>query len=1047
MHFCCLPQIKDGLKLKASDTVSPEEVEPLRKRLAAEPPPDPALPETDLQLAEELQEDARLSLEAGELVNAGWWLQQPWIYTDLPPQQQAVQIPKRFRAEYDALKIQLMHAVVGATVPESPEAVAGWKALLNLDALLMAGPTAAHRAEGLTTQSALLETRLRMARGGEWGALVADVRRRPGQDGSAAGPRLPASPAQLAQKRATRVATLATSGEVNRSLRACVATGKALTDASTLPLLKQLYPSQPLPAAPAQQRVPDDALARQAAEQATRFLAKPARLSAPGLVAGRAEHWTGVARDPAGQELLKEIFRRILAGELPKSALECLRSGEIVALPKSDDKVRPIVLTPVLRRYALRGLMAAIKRDLEDAVGTMQFGCGTIGGVEAAVLAVRLAAQQFSHAAVLALDTSAAFQHIRRDTVFEECDKHLPHMTPFMRVWYQHSTTHIWRDERGQCHQVECTGGVEQGDPLAPLAYALATRPALARLRELMRQRDSKATVVAFLDDTYLVQPVRDLEATWRDANDTWRSAGLPLNAAKCKTWLPAGPGPPPPRPAPAPSSSAEAGAGPEAAVHAAYPGLPPTVPTLPLLGGHLRVAGDAEDAPSHLGAQAGCDLDQATARLDNLWAQLRALLVAGLPKHVAGALLRSYAGAASQFVLRLSPTTPAATARYDATLKQIWDHLIERPMSAPEWRRACLPCKLGGLGLQSATDRHLAAAWCGLSAALPVASKALSASARELWHLLPGNEAAGKALLDGMRAQGCKEAFVHMDLQGALDTKTRQRSIVRHAHQAVQRELLASMTPAQQAWLRSTAGPGAGAFLEQPPGEDMTMHDDSWTTAVRLRLGLPHAAHAVPPPALPSCQHVSGTGAICNKECDATDTHALHCNLGGGTLARHNAMARQLGRILHEAYGVQARFEQRVPHLDRVVNGTDQRAVMDVVYTAAEGRSKYIDVALVSACAGSAARVEEAARRQGAAAHRACAAKTARYGDEVLPFVLELGGCASAPVREWVREAAAQLDADPDSYECHGPKLWGRISVTLQRFVALQLRRAAGIA
>lgn len=1049
VHFGCLPSLKEDLELSASPNMAHEELEPLKKRLAASLPADPAIPAAELASAEAMQEEALDTLAAGGLVNAAWWTGQPWIYPDLPQQRQAVQVPKRFRAEYDALKIQLLKAVTTAATGTT-EAAAGWKALLNIDGLLMAGPTSSHRAEGLTTQSSLLEVRLRIARRGDWEGLLADVRRTASQPTSARAAPPPPSPAQAATKRAARVSTLAASGEVTRSLRACAATGAARTDADTLPLLHALYPPQPLPAPPAQPTTPDLALAREAAENAVRFLSKPARLSAPGLVAGRAEHWTGTARDAEGSRLLTTLFVRILTGDAPEPALRCLRTGEIVALPKPGGKVRPIVLTPILRRYALRGLMAAAREGLEAAVGPMQFGCGTAGGVEAAVTAVKLASQQWSNPAVLALDTSAAFQHVRRDDVFQQCDTHLPLLTPFMRVWYQQETEHIWRDARGDCHRVSCTGGVEQGDPLAPLAYALAVRPQLEDLSTRMRQRDPKATLVAFLDDTFLVQDVGHMEQAWQDVHQVWAAAGLPLNAGKCRQWLPNGPAatlatPPAAANPPTPTQTAVQDQ-PQNAPPRGLPPLPPVTPTLPLLGGHLRTAGDTEDAPTNLGAPAGSDLDAATARLQGLWDRLTKLLTAGLSKHVAGALLRSYAGAASQFVLRLSAATPRSVEGYDAALRGIWSQLLQRPLAADDWARACLPCKLGGLGLQSAESRAAAAAWSGLHSALPVASKALPASARSMFHACTANETEAKALLDTLQTMGCKEAFVRLDLHSALDAKARQKDTVRHIHAKRQAELLAALPPHRQAWLRSASGPGAGAFLEPPPGEDMVLTDTAWETACRLRLGLPHAAHPFPPTLPPKCCHVGANGQSCQCECDDADLHALHCNLGGGTLARHNAMARQLGRILHEAFGTQARYEQRVPNLDRMHEGKELKAIMDVVYTTPTGDTGLIDVALVSACAGPASRVEEAARRCGAAAARACAAKVARYGREVTPFVLELAGCASEPARAWIRAAAAELDADPDSYQLHGPTLWARVSVTLQRFVALQLRRAAGL-
>eukprot|EP00969_Alexandrium_andersonii_P043753 1918519-Alexandrium_andersonii.AAC.1 len=66
--------------------------------------------------------------------------------------------------------------------------------------------------------------------------------------------------------------------------------------------------------------------------------------------------------------------------------MDALRASEIVALPKSKGGVRPILLSPVLKRYALTGVVKAIKGDAAKAAGRGQFGVGVPGGAEAALL-------------------------------------------------------------------------------------------------------------------------------------------------------------------------------------------------------------------------------------------------------------------------------------------------------------------------------------------------------------------------------------------------------------------------------------------------------------------------------------------------------------------------------------------------------------------------------------------------------------------------------------------------------------------------------------
>lgn len=122
---------------------------------------------------------------------------------------------------------------------------------------------------------------------------------------------------------------------------------------------------------------------------------------------------------------------------------------------------------------------------------------GTSGGAEAAVLAVRLAATKAGMGA-FALDTSAAFQHIRRQRAFEAAKKYQPQFEPFLRAWYSEGAEHRWRDGTGRNHRITAEGGFDQRDPMEPLACALATGDMLEAIqRRLRNQRWARSSMRA----------------------------------------------------------------------------------------------------------------------------------------------------------------------------------------------------------------------------------------------------------------------------------------------------------------------------------------------------------------------------------------------------------------------------------------------------------------------------------------------------------------------------------------------------------------------
>ena len=105
-------------------------------------------------------------------------------------------------------------------------------------------------------------------------------------------------------------------------------------------------------------------------------------------------------------------------------------------------------------------------------------------------------------------------------------------------------------------------------------------------------------------------------------------------------------------------------------------------VPVLPVLGAHMRSPGDAEAAPSVLGEEGGA-LAHATARFLKFWDNLKPFIGKGIKRQGGGALLRAYAGPASQHALQLAPAPDDAVLSYDGALRLAWETLAERPLDA----------------------------------------------------------------------------------------------------------------------------------------------------------------------------------------------------------------------------------------------------------------------------------------------------------------------------------------------------------------------------
>lgn len=130
------------------------------------------------------------------------------------------------------------------------------------------------------------------------------------------------------------------------------------------------------------------------------------------------------------------------------------------------------------------------------------------------------------------------------------------------------------------------------------------------------------------------------------------------------------------------------------------------------MLGGKLSTAGEnREEALTHLGSEAN-GLEEVTHRLREVWAALTRLNKAALTRQAVEALLRNYAGPASQYVLQLEQPSDAQVLAYDNLLTQLWETLANRTFTDAAKQRLGLSTKVGGCGVQLAETRRHAAFW-----------------------------------------------------------------------------------------------------------------------------------------------------------------------------------------------------------------------------------------------------------------------------------------------------------------------------------------------
>jgi len=154
---------------------------------------------------------------------------------------------------------------------------------------------------------------------------------------------------------------------------------------------------------------------------------------------------------------------------------------------------------------------------------------------------------------------------------------------------------------------------------------------------------DPNAGIFFYLDDGYLVASAAVIEAVLLHLRAVFAEVGVELDEKKCQAW------------------ASDASALPESL-------RPFYVPEMKILGRVLSIPGDGEHQglPTRPSAQT---LDREIERLQALNNDLLDLVKHGLDLQTATALLRAYAGPASQYTLSTSELSSEEATKYDAAI------------------------------------------------------------------------------------------------------------------------------------------------------------------------------------------------------------------------------------------------------------------------------------------------------------------------------------------------------------------------------------------
>ena len=555
---------------------------------------------------------------------------------------------------------------------------------------------------------------------------------------------------------------------------------------------------------------------------------------------------TSQGTSEAGHHLLTSLTRLlnvIIRGKVPDFARNAIFGASLCALRKKDGGVRPIAVGSAYRRLAGRILAHQAASRLSPELSPIQLGVGVPHGCEAAVHAVReyitgLSESRDTSLVLVKVDIKNAFNSLRRDVLLRRVRERCPELLPIVSHSYSAPTPLSFGDT-----VITSARGVQQGDPIGPLAFALAIDPIVRAVNSPLN--------IWYLDDGCLGGSAERVAQDLSRLREGFRVVGLELNPEKCEV---ACLGPPH-----SPGSRAAADA-----IAEVMPGIAVISPVeLNLLGSPLHDHG--------LGLAARGAADMIALLCDRL---------KSLDAHLAFFFLTHYVSVPRlTYLLRSCPMFKEGEIlnSIDEIVRMTLTKAVNVDVTGEAWTQAALPTRLGGLGIRRVSDL-----------ARPCFLASMSSSASLISRICPSLED-----IEGLhswrlaRDELLRMASVPSQPEGEATSSQKAWSDL--AAESTKERLLGSANQVHRARLLAACSAHTAAWSQVVPVSSLGLHLDSETirVAVCLRLGTPVSQPH-------RCR--------CGKEFDSLGHHGLSCQYSSGRLARHANLNDVVKRALTAA-------------------------------------------------------------------------------------------------------------------------------------------------
>ena len=537
-----------------------------------------------------------------------------------------------------------------------------------------------------------------------------------------------------------------------------------------------------------------------------------------------------------------------------------------MSLRKPNGTLRPIAVGETFRRITGKVAVELILDRARAVLEPIQLGVKTPNGCEAIIHATR----QWFHAhrlipskTAVSVDISNAFNTVNRSAVLQSVRTHFPSLAPWVDCCYRHDSHLFTGSDAASDQVISSSRGVQQGDPLGPVLFALAIHPVIQEaLVDTERSFPAGLDICSFyLDDGICAGDAQTVSFFLRALIRGLRRIGLVVNLAKTEVI---------------PPCATSQSFGPDI-----FPGgIWNNTACFKLLG-------------AAIGTPAWCEL-----LLGRRVRKARALIdaIGRFPdSHGAFCLLRSCSGWAkvSHSCRTVPPDAqPVGLRNADTDIRLALGRLVGSSLSDDDWRLASLGIASGGVGARSASEHAPAAYFASFAACRDLCCIIWPSfdplDLDEGCRLSATESALGASIPDGTSIYAESDA----PSQRSLSAKLEAQSVSSLLHDP-------ALSRARRCHFAAVRAPGSGAWLTATSASSVThIPSPLFRTALRCRLRMPIWDH-------------DSACSLCGEVLDRWGDHAICCSGGGDRVLRHNAVRNVVCSAVAEFTSVTPELEK----------------------------------------------------------------------------------------------------------------------------------------